>query len=36
MTWAAHLRVDDAGGAPPAVVLLVLAIVFIVLRSMAG
>jgi hypothetical protein len=31
----AHLRVDDAGGAPPALVLLVLAIVYIVLRIMA-
>jgi UPF0716 family protein affecting phage T7 exclusion len=31
----AHLRVDDAGGAPPAVVVLVPAIVFIVLRIMA-
>jgi hypothetical protein len=31
----AHLRVDDAGGASPALVLLVLAIVFIVLRIVA-
>lgn len=31
----AHLRVDDAGGAPPALAMLLLAIVFIVLRIAA-
>jgi hypothetical protein len=31
----AHLRVDDAGGASPALAMLVLAIVFIVIRIAA-